>query len=757
MSNNIARIGFEADTKDLKTAEQDLDALVPAAGRAGQASDTLSGKMNRLGDTLSSKVTAGFGVAKLAMVGFASGILAAFSVGAIMNALSGVADKIDDISKAASKLQVNMGDLQGLGLAADLAGVSFDQLSTIANKMNKVIGQAILKGKENAGVFKLLGISAKELAALPIDERFGAIADRMNSMNLTADQTQYILTQLGDRAGALAPLFEGGSAAIQQASDQLERFNGKLTNDQGKEVERMNDAFTSLGYAIQAASVQFVAFVAPKIAPVIEGISELVGWFNRSQIAVRVFGSVAWAVFNTLLLGIPNLIASLVSIWPKVSAAAKTAANFIINAVTGMYGYIKTILSGVPQIFMAAFYGGASMALKAINDFVQGAIKLFNSLAQAVGDAFGAKLGNMVDPKNYDMSGNAMFQKIQDRAAQATENAKGVFTDANAALSAQMNVDNFSGTVERTKDDLVTATPKVTDFGNALEKTGGQAKSAAEKLTELQTIGKELDKLGAPFDQAKSAFDKLTELQKNGIITGDQYTAMLGRIQAAFISAGGTADQWSKIIANKTNDMTAALKDFSTNALTSVGDTLADLAVDGKADFKALADGIIKDAIRMAWQMLIVKPIIGSVFGFAGGGMFGTSGAGATGFADGGTFTNKVYNRPTPFRFASGGSFAAGVMGEAGPEAVVPLKRGVDGSLGIEAHGGKRQGANQNVMQIGDININTQSTGDAEADKRNAQMNAEAMKIAVTEIAAEYFQAQTAYGGSMNPRGVRNG
>lgn len=53
-------------------------------------------------------------------------------------------------------------------------------------------------------------------------------------------------------------------------------------------------------------------------------------------------------------------------------------------------------------------------------------------------------------------------------------------------------------------------------------------------------------------------------------------------------------------------------------------------------------------------------------------------------FAKGGTFTNSVVNSPTLFKFAQG----TGLMGEAGPEAIMPLRRGADGSLGVSAGGG---------------------------------------------------------------------
>lgn len=44
-----------------------------------------------------------------------------------------------------------------------------------------------------------------------------------------------------------------------------------------------------------------------------------------------------------------------------------------------------------------------------------------------------------------------------------------------------------------------------------------------------------------------------------------------------------------------------------------------------------------------------------------------------------------IVTKPTFFKYADGGSFNNGVMGEAGPEAIMPLKRGPDGKLGVAA------------------------------------------------------------------------
>ncbi|MNO46256.1 hypothetical protein D3C76_365400 [compost metagenome] len=66
-------------------------------------------------------------------------------------------------------------------------------------------------------------------------------------------------------------------------------------------------------------------------------------------------------------------------------------------------------------------------------------------------------------------------------------------------------------------------------------------------------------------------------------------------------------------------------------------------------------------------------------------------------FAQGGAFTNSVVTRPTAFGMAGG---QAGVMGEAGPEAILPLARAADGSLGVRAVGGGAAGGGNTLVQV---------------------------------------------------------
>lgn len=130
----------------------------------------------------------------------------------------------------------------------------------------------------------------------------------------------------------------------------------------------------------------------------------------------------------------------------------------------------------------------------------------------------------------------------------------------------------------------------------------------------------------------------------------------------------------------------------------------------------------------------VTKPLaseISGIFGSIVGGMFG---GGSTipmqpggGYAKGGIFESGleafalggVVNSPTFFKFASGCSFKKGLMGEAGPEAILPLKRGSDGSLGVTMNGGGASGdtiVNITINQNGDSSESTENSAGDQAD-----------------------------------------
>ena len=172
-------------------------------------------------------------------------------------------------------------------------------------------------------------------------------------------------------------------------------------------------------------------------------------------------------------------------------------------------------------------------------------------------------------------------------------------------------------------------------------------------------------------------------------------------------------------------DLTGNLAEAAVGAFTRMGDTLSDFVLTGKANFGDFARSILNDLTRIIIRFALFKTIaalipgLGPVLGVAEkGAVIGGKGgppttmpdAIALAAANGMAFAkNKIVpyakggivSQPTLFRYASGGAGRFGLMGEAGPEAIMPLRRGANGKLGVESSG----------HSIGNITVNVDASG----------------------------------------------
>ncbi len=162
------------------------------------------------------------------------------------------------------------------------------------------------------------------------------------------------------------------------------------------------------------------------------------------------------------------------------------------------------------------------------------------------------------------------------------------------------------------------------------------------------------------------------------------------------------------------------------NAFKGMEDAMVKFVMTGKLNFRDLANSIISDLTRMLVRAAVTKPLFSFLFpGLADGGV--VSGGEIVPSANGNVFAkNKIVpykmggivNRPTLFPMANG----MGLMGEAGPEGVLPLKRGRDGKLGVIANGGG----------VGNIVVNVDASGSSvEGDSAQGEQFGRALAAAI--------------------------
>lgn len=212
-----------------------------------------------------------------------------------------------------------------------------------------------------------------------------------------------------------------------------------------------------------------------------------------------------------------------------------------------------------------------------------------------------------------------------------------------------------------------------------------------ELATKLATVRLQQDLLFERQQAFRNPIDQriASELQQRGLpIDFDSEAAAAIRYNEQLYIARDLTFDFASTLAQ---DLRNGVKPIEalTNAFGRLGDKLLDMALNNAINslFANLAGGGSGGTGSGGGGWL------GSLFswlGFANGGAFGASGV--TAFAGGGAFTNSIVSSPTLFKFANG----TGLMGEAGPEAIMPLRRNSSGQLGVMA-------ANQNggtVVQI---------------------------------------------------------
>ena len=170
--------------------------------------------------------------------------------------------------------------------------------------------------------------------------------------------------------------------------------------------------------------------------------------------------------------------------------------------------------------------------------------------------------------------------------------------------------------------------------------------------------------------------------------------------------------------------MNQAAAQLTQSGLKGIEDTLFSLVTTGTANFREFAAEILKQSARMVLQLTIQRIIMQIIGAISGGSTnLGDSAANVAKYsvplpnAMGNAFAKNnivpyamggVVSKPTLFKFAQGGAMRTGLMGEAGPEAIMPLKRGADGRLGVSGGGSAPVNVTVNV----DASGNSQVAGD---------------------------------------------
>ncbi|NHV95257.1 phage tail tape measure protein [Cronobacter sakazakii] len=282
--------------------------------------------------------------------------------------------------------------------------------------------------------------------------------------------------------------------------------------------------------------------------------------------------------------------------------------------------------------------------------------------------------------------------------------------------------------------DLKNAGRRYRDESDLTSATSGMGNRQREQYRERQEVERVFDKTdkGAEAIAARqAALDALDKKYQQAKASELDWRAG--------VSAG--LSDWMDNVSNIAGTVSQGITSMMDSAL----DNVSAMLVGNKASWKDWGLSVLQTISKVALQMAVVNAmgggssgsgLLGSLLGGIVGGVAGSASGGANAgtaiqnygasfqfnakggvysSADLSSYSGSVVDTPTFFAFAKG----AGVMGEAGPEAIMPLTRDATGRLGVKALGsGTQSGAGVSVS-IGTINF-TGGTGGAQGNANAA-------------------------------------
>jgi hypothetical protein len=609
-----------------------------------------------------------------AAAGKALGALGAvISVGAFVGMVRSLADAGDQLQKLSTKTGETVENLSKLQYAASLSDLSNEDLSASLIKLNRVMGDAANGSKEATDALARFGILPQ--SGLSSIEAFQKISDAVKA---TGDETKIasaLSDVFGKSFGALIPLLKSGGDEIKNAGDELERMGGVMSGDLARSSEAFNDNLTRLNKALDALKMDVLG---PLIPLFLEITNAMAGATNKSD-GLSKSGGVLKTVFETL-------------------AVLGANVAYVMNGIGSEIGGIAAQIAALGRGDFKAFSNiGAAMredAEKARKDIDALTERLLNPKGVGASSASGAGGGiadvvPKVKPIRLVKTRAAKAETYVDPLTPAAEAyAKALESISQASVNAQKSTLDLNAAQEALYDLM--RSPTWADMPEAWKQVAiAQSQASAEAIKTAENYNRLKTMLAATptekLEQARESMMFLAAAFDEGKISAEQFS------EAAQAALG--------MIPEEAKNATDAMEEFSKQAARNIQDAFADFLFD---PFKDGVDGMLKsfgDVIKRMIANAVAADLGKRIFGKAGGGDGeGLLGAGLNWLgglfanAQGGVYaapglsaySGSVVSKPTLFPFASG----IGLMGEAGAEAILPLKRGSDGKLGVSSGGG---------------------------------------------------------------------
>jgi hypothetical protein len=320
---------------------------------------------------------------------------------AVTGYVSSIRQTADASGKLAARLGMSVEALQGLQMAAQMAGVS--DLTPVLQKMSITLGQAASGAKPAMEALAGIGLSIDDLAGMSPDEQFKAIAAAINAIPDPAARAAAAVRIFGEQGVALLPLM---AQNLEEVQARMERLGAVLSADQTEAIEGMNDALTMVQATFQGIIGQVVGNLAPVVTALAQEILSMVESFTSMA------GDGGTGIANNITNAMFQILDYLAGVFDK-AIAGFDGFGVRMAEVVAVFDFVGNVFTAVVESLRAAFN-----AFEMIGNFL--AITLGAFL-----EGLGSWVSSDLEQFGKDLKQNAFdaadrnFEQMQDAGSNA--------------------------------------------------------------------------------------------------------------------------------------------------------------------------------------------------------------------------------------------------------------------------------------------------------------------------------------------------
>lgn len=180
----------------------------------------------------------------------------------------------DQLAKTASKIGTTTDALSRLHHASNLSGVSTDTMNMALQRFVRRTAEAAKGTGEAVGALRELGINAKDIQDLPLDQRMIVLSNAFGGVTKQSDKLRLAFKLFDSEGAGLINMLNGGADALSRMFDEAEDLGLVLQQASANGVEKANDSLYKMTSLVKGLFMQMSAALAPAITSISNQFTE---------------------------------------------------------------------------------------------------------------------------------------------------------------------------------------------------------------------------------------------------------------------------------------------------------------------------------------------------------------------------------------------------------------------------------------------------------------------------------------------------